>query len=68
METRWWNSGTIMVEQWKNDGGTMEKRWWNSGTMMVEEWNRDGGTVKQWNSDGAKVDHHCSTAPLFHDH
>ena len=54
VEKRWWNSGTIMVEQRNRDGeqwnrysGTVEQRWWNSGTMMVEQWNRYGKTVQQ---------------------
>ena len=34
-EQRWWNSGTMMVEQR------------NRGTEMVEQWNRDGGRVEQ---------------------
>ena len=48
----WWNSGTEIVEQWNNDGGTVGKRWLNSGTMRVEQWNRYSGTVEQrwWNS------------------
>ena len=39
VEERWWNSGTMMVEQrnrdgatveqWNNDGGTEEQRWWS---------------------------------------
>ena len=31
-EQRWWNSGTMMVEQWNSYG---------------KEWKRDGGTVEQ---------------------
>ena len=47
MEQCWWNSGTVMVEQWNR--GTV---WWNSGTVLVEQWNSDGETVEQcsWNS------------------
>ena len=40
MEKRWWNSGTMIVEQWKVDSGTDEQLWWNSGTEVVEQWNR----------------------------
>ena len=29
-------SGTMILEQWSNDGGTVEQ-----GTVMVEQWNRD---------------------------
>ena len=29
----WWNSETVIVEQWNSDGGTV---WCNSGTVMVE--------------------------------
>ena len=47
MKQLWWNSRTVMVEQWNNDGGTVEQRWWNSRTMMVEQWNRDGGIVER---------------------
>ena len=32
VEQRWWNSGTMMVEQW---------------TMTVEQWKSDGGKVEQ---------------------
>ena len=58
VEQCWWNSGTVLVEQWNSDGGTVwlnsgivmveqcgatvEQCWWNSG---VEQWNRVGGTV-----------------------
>ena len=31
------NSGTEMVEQWNNDGGTVKQIWRNSGTEMVEK-------------------------------
>ena len=43
MEQRWWNSRTVMVEQWNRDSGTdmveqcmsdcatEEQLWWNSG-------------------------------------
>ena len=41
VEQRWWNSGTMMVEQGNS------KLLWNSGTMMVEQWKRYGGTVQQ---------------------
>ena len=53
----WWNSGTVMVEQcggkenshggtvmveqWNTNSGTM---WWNSGTLIVEQC---GGTEEQ---------------------
>ena len=47
MKQLWRNSGTDMVEQWNNDGGTVEKIWWNSGTEMVDQWNNDGGTEEQ---------------------
>ena len=40
MQKRWWNSGTMMVEQWNGDGGIVEQLWRNSGTDMVEQWNR----------------------------
>ena len=39
MEQCWWNSETVIVEQWDGDGETV---WWNS---VVEQWNSDGGTV-----------------------
>ena len=31
VKKRWLNSGTDMVEQWNNDGGTVE--WWGSTTV-----------------------------------
>ena len=37
VEQSWWNTshgGTLWVEQWNIDGGTV---WWNSGTLMVEQ-------------------------------
>ena len=40
MEQRWWNSGTMMVEQLNGDGGTEEQRYWNSEKKETE---------KQWN-------------------
>ena len=43
----WWNSGTEVVEQWNNDGGTVEQIWWTGGTVIVGQWNGDGGTVEQ---------------------
>ena len=53
-EQLWWNRGTVMVEKWKRDGGTVENYggtveqiWWNSGTEMVDQWNNNGGTVEQ---------------------
>ena len=46
VEERWWNSGTMMVEQrnrdgatveqWNNDGGTEEQRWWSEEQLW---WN-----------------------------
>ena len=27
VEQRWWNSGTIMLQQKNNDGGTAQQRW-----------------------------------------
>ena len=36
MEQRWWKSGTEMVDQWNNDGGTEEQLWRNSGKEMVD--------------------------------
>ena len=51
MEQCWWNSGTVLVEQWNSDGGTVlveqcngtvEQCWWNS---LMEQWNR--GIVEQ---------------------
>ena len=42
-----WNSGTVMMEQRNNYGGTVEQIWWTSGTMMVKRRNNDGGTVEQ---------------------
>ena len=59
VEKRWWNSGTMMVEQWngysatvEQNSGPLEKLWWNRGTVMVEQLNsgtvnRYGGTVQQ---------------------
>ena len=45
VEQSWWNSvgnsGTVMVEQWNTNSGTV---WWNSGTVIVEQC---GGTVEQ---------------------
>ena len=59
----WLNSGTVLVEQWHSNGGTVwwnnetvtveqcggkvEQCWWNSRTVLVEQWTRDGGTVEQ---------------------
>ena len=50
MEQCWWNSETVIVEQWNGDGETV---WWNSGTVIVEEcggrvWWKS--VVEQWNS------------------
>ena len=45
VEQCWWNSGTVLVEQWNSDseiGGTVKQCLWNS---VVEQWNSDGGTV-----------------------
>ena len=39
----WWNSGTVLVEQWNSDGETVEQCSWNSGTEFVE---KCGGTMK----------------------
>ena len=38
-ETVWWNSGTVLVEQWNSVGGTVEQCRWNSegGTVLVEQ-------------------------------
>ena len=52
MEQRSWKSGTIIVEEWNSDGGTVEQRWWNNDTEkwrteMVEHWNSDGRTMKE---------------------
>ena len=41
VEQCWWNSETVIVEQWNGDG---ETAWWNSGTVMVEQC---GGTLEQ---------------------
>ena len=45
VEQCWWNSKTVVVEQWNSDSGTV---WWNSdgGIVLVEKF---GGTV-WWNS------------------
>ena len=37
VEQCWWNSETVIVEQWNGDGETV---WWNSGTVMVEQCGR----------------------------
>ena len=42
VEQCWWKSGTVTVEQWNNDGGTV---WCYNGTVLVEQWNSDGGKV-----------------------
>ena len=34
VEQCWWNSATVIVEQWNSVGG---KVWWNSATVMVEQ-------------------------------
>ena len=59
VEKRWWNSGTMMVEQWngysatvEQNSGPLKKLSWNRGTVMVEQLNsgtvnRYGGTVQQ---------------------
>ena len=36
-EQLWWNSGIMMVEQWKRYGET----------VIVEQWNGNGGTKEQ---------------------
>ena len=41
--TVWWNSGTVLVEQWNSDGETVEQCSWNSGTEFVE---KCGGAMK----------------------
>ena len=52
VEQCWWNSGTVLVEQWNRDsgtvlmeerGGTVEQCWKNNGTVSVEQC---GGTVE----------------------
>ena len=48
--TEWWNGGTVMVEQWSSDGGTVKQCWWNRETLIVQQWNSDGETV-WWKSD-----------------
>ena len=59
LETKWGNSGRMMVEQWnrivdhcKNYGGKEEQLWWNSEKVMVEQWNSGPMMVDQWNRDG----------------
>ena len=54
VEQRWWNSGTVTVEQWNSDSGTVDSdggtvEHWNRdcGTMIQEEWNKDSGTLDQ---------------------
>ena len=42
VEQIWWNSGTVMEEQWNRYGETVEQIWWNSAKEMVEQWNNDG--------------------------
>ena len=63
-KTVWWNSGTVLVEQWNCDSGTvivepcggkLEQCWLNSETVMVKPWNRDSGTV-WWSSFGGTVE------------
>ena len=46
VEQCWWNSGTVMVEQWNSSRGTVFVEQWNSvcGTVL---WNSAGGTVEQ---------------------
>ena len=44
VEKRWWNSGTIMVEQRNRDGEQLNRY---SGTVVVVERNSYGGTVEQ---------------------
>ena len=39
----WWNSGTVMVEQWNSVGGTVEQCWWNS---VMEKCDSEGRTVE----------------------
>ena len=46
----WWNSGTVIMEQWISNGGTLE--WWN---RMVEQENSHGGTL-WWNSGTLMVE------------
>ena len=45
----WWNSGTVLEEQWNSDSGTVgwkvEQFWLNSETVIVEAWKSDSGTV-----------------------
>ena len=47
--TVWWNSGTVVVEQWLNSGRVFVDQcggtvWWNSGRVLVDQC---GGTVEQ---------------------
>ena len=42
VEQCWRKSGTVIVKQWNNDGGTV---WCYNGTVLVEHWNSDGGKV-----------------------
>ena len=64
VEQCWWNSETVIVEQWNSDRETVS---WNSGTVMMEQcgqrvwWNsvveQWKSVVEQWNSDKGTVKH-----------
>ena len=41
VEQCWWNSKTVIVEQWNSNGETV---CWNRGTVMVEQC---AGTVEE---------------------
>ena len=47
VEQLWWNSGTDLVEQWNNDGGTEEQLWWNSETVEQIWWSSGKIMVEQ---------------------
>ena len=57
VEQRWWNSGTIMLQQ-RNDGGTAQQRWQNSETFMLKQKNSDSGTmmVEQQSKNKGRVE------------
>ena len=48
-ETVWWNSGTVLVEQWNSVGGTVEQRRCNSVGVTMR-WNSVGGGA--WKNNG----------------
>ena len=56
VKERYRKSGTMILEQWSNDGGTVEQ-----GTVMVEQWNSGTETF----ASGIYAKYHVQLMVLF---